>query len=241
MKQIGGIMKEKKIGLNSKQVNERIRLGKVNYIKSNSSQSVFKILFKNIFTYFNLIFGVLATLLIIVGSFKNLTFLPVVIINVLIGIYQQLRAKKTLDKLALMDIAEYVTYRDGEEERVLSTKLVLDDVIKLENGQQIPADAIVISGEAYVNESLLTGETDEIKKVKDSELKSGSFIVAGSVIAKITSVGKDSYINKLSEQAKEIKEKKTEMINAVERIVMVSGNILLFILNLLFVSHQLNK
>lgn len=227
MKQIGGIMKEKKIGLNSKQVNERIRLGKVNYIKSNSSQSVFKILFKNIFTYFNLIFGVLATLLIIVGSFKNLTFLPVVIINVLIGIYQQLRAKKTLDKLALMDIAEYVTYRDGKEEHVLSTKLVLDDVIKLENGQQIPADAIVISGEAYVNESLLTGETDEIKKVKDSELKSGSFIVAGSVIAKITSVGKDSYINKLSEQAKEIKEKKTEMINAIERIVMVSGIVVL--------------
>ena len=86
----------KKIGLNSKQVNEKIRLGKVNYIKSNSSQSVFKILFKNIFTYFNLIFGVLATLLIIVGSFKNLTFLPVVIINVLIGIYQQVLIKKVI-------------------------------------------------------------------------------------------------------------------------------------------------
>lgn len=220
-------MKNKIMGLNSKQVNERIKLGKINYIKTNSSQSIFKILFKNIFTYFNFIFGVLATLLIIVGSFKNLTFLPVVIINVLIGIYQQLRAKKTLDKLALMEIAEYITIRDGKEEKVLSTNLVLDDIIKLENGQQIPADAIVISGEAYVNESLLTGEADEIKKDKDSELKSGSFIVSGSVTAKIISVGKDSYINKLSEQAKKIKEKKTEMINAIEKIVMISGIVVL--------------
>ena len=194
----GGFMKSKIIGLNSEEVKTRVREGKANYIKSNSSQSVPKILFKNLFTYFNLIFGILAFLLIMVGSFKNLTFLPVVIVNVLIGIFQQLRAKKTLDKLALMDITEYIATRNGEEEKVLSTKLVLDDVIKLENGQQIPADAIVLSGEAYVNESLLTGEVDEIKKVKNSELKSGSFIVAGSVIAKLTSVGKESYINKLS-------------------------------------------
>ena len=123
-----------------------------------------------------------------------------------------------------MDITEYIATRDGKEEKVLSTKLVLDDVIKIENGQQIPADAVVLSGEAYVNESLLTGEVDEIKKVKNSELKSGSFIVAGSVIAKLTNVGKDSYINKLSEQAKEIKEKKTEMINAIEKIEISPPN-----------------
>ena len=238
----GGFMKSKIIGLNSEEVKTRVREGKANYIKSNSSQSVPKILFKNLFTYFNLIFGILAFLLIMVGSFKNLTFLPVVIVNVLIGIFQQLRAKKTLDKLALMDINEYITIRDGKEEKVLSTKLVLDDVIKLENGQQIPADAIVLSGEAFVNESLLTGEVDEIKKVKDSELKSGSFIVAGNVIAKLTSVGKDSYINKLSEQAKEIKEKKTEMINAIEKIVLVSGIVVLPVsLALLYEAIYINE
>ena len=216
-------MKEEMNGLTDKMVKKRIEKGQVNYIKDKSNQSVFQIIFKNLFTYFNLIFGVLATLLIMVGSYRNLTFLPIVIINVLIGIYQQLRAKKTLDKLALMDIKEYTTIRNGKEEKILSTKLVLGDVIKIENGQQIPADAVVLSGEAYVNESLLTGEVDEIKKVKDSELKSGSYIVAGSVIAKLTSVGKNSYINKLSEKAKEIKEKKTEMANAIEKIVLVSG------------------
>ena len=216
-------MKEEMNGLTDKMVKKRIEKGQVNYIKDKSDQSVFQIIFKNLFTYFNLIFGILATLLIMVGSYRNLTFLPIVIINVLIGIYQQLRAKKTLDKLALMDIKEYTTIRNGKEEKILSTKLVLGDIIKIENGQQIPADAVVLSGEAYVNESLLTGEVDEIKKVKDSELKSGSYIVAGSVIAKLTSVGKNSYINKLSEKAKEIKEKKTEMANAIEKIVLVSG------------------
>ena len=216
-------MKEEMNGLTDKMVKKRIEKGQVNYIKDKSNQSVFQIIFKNLFTYFNLIFGILATLLIMVGSYRNLTFLPIVIINVLIGIYQQLRAKKTLDKLALMDIKEYTTIRNGKEEKILSTKLVLGDVIKLENGQQIPADAVVLSGEAYVNESLLTGEVDEIKKVKDSELKSGSYIVAGSVIAILSSVGKNSYINKLSEKAKEIKEKKTEMANAIEKIVLVSG------------------
>ena len=216
-------MSENIKGLDSKSVEKRVKEGKVNSIKKESSQSISIILFKNIFTYFNLIFLILSILLIMVKSYKNLTFLPVVIVNVAIGIYQQLRAKKTLDKLALMDISEYTAIRDGKEEKVLSTKLVLDDVIKIENGQQIPADAVVISGEAYVNESLLTGEVDEIKKIKNSELKSGSFIVAGKVIAKLTNVGEDSYINKLSSQAKEIKERKTEMINAIEKIVLVSG------------------
>ena len=235
-------MKEEMNGLTDKMVKKRIEKGQVNYIKDKSNQSVFEIIFKNLFTYFNLIFGVLATLLIIVGSYRNLTFLPVVIINVLIGIYQQLRAKKTLDKLALMDIKEYTTIRNGKEEKILSTKLVLDDVIKLENGQQIPADAVVLSGEAYVNESLLTGEVDEIKKVKDSELKSGSYVVAGSVIAKLTSVGKNSYINKLSEKAKEIKEKKTEMANAIEKIVLVSGIVVLPIsITLVYQSMYVNN
>ena len=235
-------MNNKKIGLNTIEVKQRIKDKKVNTIKSNSSQSALLIIFRNLFTYFNLIFGVLSVLLIMVGSYKNLTFLPVVVVNLLIGIYQQLRSKKTLDKLALMDIAEYVAIRNGKEELVLSTNLVLDDVIKLESGQQIPADAIVLSGEAYVNESLLTGEIDEIKKIKNSELKSGSFMVAGNVTAKLTHVGKDSYINKLSTQAKEIKEKKTEMINAIEKIVLVSGIVVLPVsIALLYQSIYINN
>ena len=239
---MGEVMKDKIIGLNNNEVKQRIKDHKINTIENSSNQSVIMILFRNLFTYFNLIFGVLSVLLIMVGSYKNLTFLPVVIVNVLIGIYQQLRAKKTLDKLALMDIAEYNVIRNGKEELILSTSLVIDDIIILESGQQIPADAIVLSGEAYVNESLLTGEIDEIRKIKDSELKSGSFIVAGNVIAKLTHVGKDSYINKLSAQAKEIKEKKTEMINAIEKIVLVSGIIVIPIsLTLLYQSIYINN
>ena len=213
----------KKIGLTSEEVKKIINEDKTNFIKDKSSKSIFEIIFFNIFTYFNGIFCFLSILLMLVGSFKNLAFLSVVILNIIIGILQQLRAKRVLDKLALLDSYDYIAIRDGEEISVSSEMLVLGDVIKLQSGQQIPADAVVISGEAYVNESLLTGEVDEIKKKKNSELKSGSFILSGTVFAKLTKVGKDSYIYQLTEKAKEVKEKKSDMITDIEKIIRVAG------------------
>ena len=214
-------------GLTTKEVNKLKEQGKTNYIKNKASKSVPEIIISNLCTYFNLIFLILGILVIITGNFKNLIFLPVVIINTLIGIFQQIKSKRILDKLALLDISSYKTIRDGEEKSVLSTELVLGDVIKLESGNQIPADAEVIEGVASVNESLLTGEVDEIDKKEGSELKSGSFVVSGSVYAKLTHVGEDSYVSKLSSEAKQIKEKKTEMIKDIEKIIKVAGIIII--------------
>lgn len=228
-------------GLSKKEVEKRINDGKVNYVKDKSDKSILQIILSNIFTYFNGIFCLLSILLMVVGSYKNLTFLPVVIANILIGIVQQLRAKKVLDSLALLDICEYNTIRDGKEEKVLSTDLVLDDIVILSSGQQIPADAVVMDGDAYVNESLLTGEADEIHKVKNSELKSGSFLVAGSLTIKLTMVGEDSYINQLSLKAKEVKNRKSEMINDIEKIIKIAGTIIIPIgLALVFQALFLN-
>ena len=218
-------MKEK--GLSKDEVLRLTKEGKTNYIKSKASKSSLEIVLSNLLTYFNGIFTILAILLIIGGAFKNLIFLPVVIINIFIGIFQQLRSKKVLDKLALLDESKYIVIRDGKEEEVSSTKLVLGDIIKLESGEQIPADAVVIEGNASVNESLLTGEADEIEKKEKSELKSGSFIVSGKVYARLTHVGSDSYVSKITSEAKKIKEKKSEMIRDIEKIIRIAGIVII--------------
>ena len=217
---------EKK-GLTSEEVTILTEEGKTNYIKSKASKSVMEIILSNTITYFNGIFVVLGILLVIGGAYKSLIFLPLVIVNTLIGIFQQLKAKKILDKLALLDNSKYFVIRDGKEKKVLSTDLVLGDIIKLESGNQIPADAIIMEGNASVNESLLTGEIDEIDKNENDELKSGSFIVSGSVYAKLTHVGADSYVAKLTSEAKQIKEKKSEMIKDIEKLIRIVGIIII--------------
>lgn len=214
-------MEEK--GLTSKEVERMVEKGKTNYIENKASKSSKEIVFSNIFTYFNLIFAIITVLLVTTGAFRNLTFLPVVLANIIIGIFQQLRSKKVLDKLALLDVSEYTTIRDGVEVKVNSNELVLGDVIKLESGNQVPADAVVIDGYAGVNESLLTGEADEVQKNKGSELKSGSFLTSGRLLAKLTQVGEDSYVAKLTQKAKEIKERQSEMIRDIETIIKVAG------------------
>ena len=200
---------------------------KTNYIKNSSSKSVLEIIISNLFTYFNFIFLVLSILVIISGHYKNLMFLPVVIINLLIGIFQQLKSKKVLDQLALLDESDYTVIRDGKEEKVLSKDLVLNDIVRLESGMQIPADAKVVDGFLSVNESLLTGEMDEIEKNVNSELKSGSFVVSGKALVKLTAVGEDSYAAKLTKEAKLIKEKQSEMVQGIEKIIKVAGFIII--------------
>jgi len=210
-------------GLTKEEVIKLTSEGKTNYIKNKASKSSLEIVLSNILTYFNLIFLILSILILFSGNFKNLMFLPVIIINILIGIFQQIKSKRILDKLALLDISKYKTIRDSKEIDVLSTELVLGDIIKLSSGEQIPADGVVIEGSGTVNESLLTGESDEIEKKKDSLLKSGSFVVSGNMTVKLTSVGKDSYVAKLTSEAKEIKEKQSEMIRDIEKIVKRAG------------------
>ena len=210
-------------GLTSAEAEQLLLSGRGNELPQEGTGSVKSIVISNVFTYFNGIFLLLAILLVVARSYKSLTFLPIIIANTALGIAQQLYAKKVLDKLALLDVSEYTVIRDGKDVKVPSGKLVLGDVIRLESGQQIPADAVVVSGYAGVNESLLTGEADEIQKSEGSELKSGSFVASGRFLAKLTHVGKDSYAAKLTEKAREAKEAPSEMIHDVEMIIRIAG------------------
>ena len=210
-------------GLTTQEVNKRVALGKVNMMGEDSTQSVKEIIKANVFTYFNGIFALLSLLLIIAGSFKNLTFLAVVVANTLIGIVQQLRSKKILDELSLLDVTKYKVIRDQKEATISSDQLVQDDLLILGSGQQIPADGVVVAGNAAVNESLLTGEPDEVEKKTGDDLKSGSFVVSGECMAKLTRVGEQSYAARLTRKAKEVKERPAEMVRDIERIIKVTG------------------
>lgn len=217
-------MLDKINGLTNEEVRSLELEGLTNEIPDKSGKTALAIIRDNVFTYFNLIFLVLSVLLIMAGAFRSLTFMPVVIANSLIGIIQQLHAKKVLDKLNVMSAPEAVVIREGEEKKIPVSKLVLGDVIFLKAGSQIPADAKVISGNISVNESLLTGEADEVEKGEGAELMSGSFLVTGECYAKLTAVGKDSYISKLTAEAKKLETKESsEMVRDINKIVVFAG------------------
>ena len=216
-------MQSPAVGLSSDEVSKRVREGKTNQLPENTGKSVGAIIKDNTLTYFNFIFLILSVFVIIAGSYNSLTFLPVVIANTLIGIIQQLRAKKVIDRLTLLSISEYEAIRDGEKRKVRADKLVQDDCIFLSAGQQVPADGTVIGGEASLNESLLTGEADEIEKSKGSKLLSGSFVVSGKCLVHLDKVGSESYAAKLSAQAKKVHDKKSEMIKSIDIILKVAG------------------
>ena len=223
-------------GLTHEEVEEKIKQGKSNKVKIKTNESILKILRKNIFTYFNFIFLILTILLITSHSYRNLTFLGIIITNILIGIIQQIRSKITLDKLSLLDKNKYTVIRDGKEEEIDSDNLVEGDFIILEAGKQIPADAEVVSGKIYVNESLLTGEQNEIEKSINSNLMSGSFVISGRAVVKLTNVGDESFSAKIMKESKKIKETKSEMILAIDNIVKFAGIIIIPIGILLFIG-----
>ena len=215
-------------GLTKEQVEDRIARGAVNHAVESASKSKKEIICSNIFTYFNLIFFIIAVLLIVVGSFRDLTFLPVIIANTAIGIFQELRSKKVLDELTILNAPKNTVLRDGREETVPAEELVLDDILLLKAGSQIPADATVVSGEALVNEALITGEADQIQKKNGDTLLSGSFVASGECRARIEKVGKDSYVSQLTLEAKAMNDTElSEMIRSLDRLVKIVGFIIL--------------
>ena len=225
-------------GLSAEAVQNRIANGAINTPVDADTLTLKDIIKENVFTYFNLIFLIIAILLIVVGSFRDLTFLPVVIANACIGIIQEWRSKKTLDKLTILSAPKTKVLREGEEVILPSDELVLDDLVIFEAGNQIPADAVVQEGEVQVNESLLTGEADEILKKPGDELLSGSFIVSGWCKARLDRVGEDSYISKLTLEAKaHNREEQSEMIRALDRLVKFVG-ILIIPISILLFSQQ---
>ncbi len=211
-------------GLTDDEVNERLEQGLVNQTDISTGKSVKNIILSNILTYFNLIFLIIAILLIYVGSYRNLTFLPVIIGNIVIGIVQELRAKQILDKMNLINAPHSIVFRNGVQKQILSQQLVKDDIVLLSAGNQICADAIVIEGNIQVNEALLTGEADEIEKISGSSLLSGSFVVSGQCFAKLEHVGNDSYITKLTAEAKAMGSgEQSEMIRSINQLVKWIG------------------
>ena len=211
-------------GLSTQQAEALRAQGLSNQQSDTGGKSAGEIIRSNALTFFNLIFVVIAVLLCLVGSYRNLTFLPVVIGNTLIGIFQELRAKRILDKMSLLHAPHAVALRDGMEQKLAANDLVRGDIVVLSAGDQIPADATVLQGSVQVNEALLTGESDEIEKEPGSELLSGSFVVAGRCYARLDKVGDESYIAKLTREAKAVQTgEQSEMIRAINRIVKWIG------------------
>ena len=224
-------------GLTNRQVQEHRDGGWSNLSVDPPAQTTKEIIHENVFTYFNLIFLVLAILLCLVGSFRNLTFLPVIIINTLIGIIQEIRSKNVLAKLNMLNAPHASVVREGKESVVDSEELVLDDIVLFKSGNQICADAVVVEGEVRVNEALLTGESDEIIKRCGEHLMSGSFVVAGQCHARLEAVGVDSYISKLTLEAKAMqKGEQSEMIRSLDKLVKCVGVALIPIGIVLFVQ-----
>ena len=225
-------------GLSTAEVEFRKKAGLSNESVDSSTKTVAQIIRSNVVTYYNLIFLIITILLIVVGSFRDLTFLPIIIANMLIGIIQELRSKKILDDLTILNTPKITVRRNGSDQEVLADELVQDDVITLSAGGQIPADALVLSGNITVNEALITGEADEIVKKEGDSIFSGSFVISGECLAKLEKVGKDSYISGLMLQATQTKEgEQSEMIRALNRLVQTVGVIILPIGAILFLQQ----
>ena len=234
--------KKYRFGLTSEEAKERVRAGKVNTAVKPPSKSVKQIIFSNIFTYFNFVFLIIAIILCLVHSFRDLTFLPVIIANTCIGIFQEIRSKIVLDHLLILNAPTARVIRDGILASVNAETLVEDDIVMFKAGDQIVADAVIIEGEISANEALLTGEADEIRKTKNSELLSGSFVVSGKCYARLTKVGEKSYINQLTLEAKKTKKKEqSEIIRSLNVIVKIAGIAIIPIGIILFSQSYFGK
>lgn len=221
-------------GLTDEQVNERIEQGKVNADENPNTRTYKQIVRENTLTFFNFLNLVLLILVLMVGSYKNAFFVGIIIINTLIGIAQEIRAKKTIDKLAILTAKKSIVIREGKKWTVPTEDLVLDDLVCLKTGDQVPADAKVLEGSVEVNESLLTGESDNLPKNVGDELFSGSFVTSGEACCQIIHVGKDNYAAQITSEAKEFKRHNSELKNSLNAILKVISIIIVPLGALLF-------
>ena len=230
-------------GLTAAEVEQRVRDGKVNIATTVKTKSIKRIFIDNICTVFNGINVLLFVLLLLVGSYKNLLFIGVVLFNTVIGIVQEIRSKQSVDKLTILTESKLTVLRGGKEVQLNKDELVLDDVILLTRGNQVPADCILIDGECNANESLLTGESDLIPKRSGDELLSGSFIAAGNCYCRVNRVGADSYAAKINNEAKYLKKNNSQILQSFKTIIKICSfiifpvGILMFVMKY-FVQHQ---
>ncbi len=225
-------------GLSDEEVSLRVRCGLRNIAPASNTKSESQIVKENIFTFFNFIFIVLGAALLLVGSIMNMTFLIVAIANTLIGIYQEIRAKRAVDKLTLVAAGTVNAIRSSRRVELRTDALVRDDIVEFAAGNQICADAVVCSGQVQVNESLLTGEADAIIKNPGDELKSGSFVISGRCKSRLTRVGANCYAAKLAAEAKaNVHSTKSEMMRALSKLIRAVGFALIPLGIILFIRH----
>ena len=226
-------------GLTNEQVQERIAEGKVN-VNENPNTSTYKqIILENSLTFFNFLNIALLVLVLFVRSYKNSMFMGIILINTVIGIIQEIRAKKTIDKLAILTESKTVVLREGKKWSISTEKLVLDDLIFLKTGDQVPADVKVLEGTVEVNESLLTGESDNLSKSQGDELFSGSFVTSGEACCQVIHVGKDNYASQITSEAKEFKRHNSELRNSLNAILKVISIIIVPLGAMLFYKQYM--
>lgn len=211
------------VGLTTEEVMTRHKQGHKNIIEQSITKTKGQIIKENVCTLFNLLNGLIALALLLVGAWTNLVFLAIIIANVLIGIFQELHAKKLVDELSLLMVPSIKVLRDTKEQVITVESLVLDDIMILESGVQICCDSVVVLGEVEVNESLLTGESDAIHKVAGSELLSGSSVISGKCYAKVIHVGNDNYASKIANEAKQLRAVNSELLSSMNKVTKVTS------------------
>ena len=230
-------------GLTDAEVRQRIEQGLVNHNSDIKSKSIKRIVLENLITPFNILNFALAVLILIVGSYKNLLFMGVIICNIFIGTVQEIRAKKTIDKLSLIAEPKAHVIRNGIKQEIAIHDIVMDDITFLGAGNQVCSDAVVIEGECEVNESLLTGESEPVLKQPGDHLLSGSFIISGNCHARVEHVGKDNYAAQITDNAKYVKKPNSEIMRWTNRIIKYIGFTLIpvgiaLFCKQVFISHQ---
>ena len=216
-----------KTGLTSTQVEELTKQNKTNKIQTKTSKTYGKILFENLFTWFNIICVSIAIMLIVVGSYNNIAFIFIFLANLLIGIFQEVKAKKMVDSISVFVSTKVYVLRDGKKQQIDISKVVEGDVLFLYAGDQICCDCILKSGNVETNESLLTGESKPVKKKKEDKLLGGSFVVSGECVCVAVNVGQNTYSSTLVKKAREFKKSKSDILKTLNFIVKVIGFLLI--------------
>ena len=206
-------------GLTSKEVAERVSAGKVNTNTDVKTKSIAQIIAEHSFTLFNIVNVLMALLVVVTGQYRNALFMSVVLANLVIGIVQEIRAKRMIDRLSLMTAQSVCVIRDGKDTFIKPDELVIDDLVRLKTGDQIPADSILVSQHVSVDESLLTGEAEPVQKTTGDELLSGSFVERGSLVGRVCRVGQEGYAARINAEAKFVKEINSEILTTIKSII----------------------
>ncbi len=213
-------------GLTSAEVEARVADGRVNRDTDVKTKSLWEIFATHAFTLFNGVNLAMAVVIFLTGQYRNMLFLTIVGANLIIGVFQEMRAKRMVDKLTIMTQKEVAVLRDGFELRIAPSELVIDDLMRLSHGDQVPADCEVVQGNVYCDESLLTGESVPVAKKPGSPLYSGSFVESGSLVARVTKVGKDGFAAKINAEAKYVKAVKSEILATLKAIIRMGTSLL---------------